>query len=152
MAKSFTISGKILEKYADVLVNFALSSGKGIKKGDVVRIVARESSKPLFIELRKAVLKAGGHIIAHYGPEADEKHNPAKDFYELASRDQLTFFPEKYYKGLVDTLDHNVVIISDENKKQLETFNPKKIMLASGSMKLLQESLRKKENHKKFNW
>ena len=152
MAKSFTISGKILEKYADVLVNFALSSGKGIKKGDVVRIVARESSKPLFIELRKAVLKAGGHIIAHYGPEADLKHNPAKDFYELASRDQLTFFPEKYYKGLVDTIDHNVVIISEENKKELEGVDPKKIMLASGSMKLLQEWLRKKENQKKFTW
>lgn len=27
---------KILEKYADVLVNFALGGGKGVKKGEVV--------------------------------------------------------------------------------------------------------------------
>ena len=34
--KPYQPSKKILEKYADVLVNFALNSGKGIKKGEVV--------------------------------------------------------------------------------------------------------------------
>lgn len=152
MAKSFTLPKKILEKYADVLVNFALGGGKGIKKGDVVRIAVRESAKPLFIELRKAVLKAGGHIIAHYGPEADERHNPAKDFYTMASQDQLQFFPEKYWKGLVETIDHQVAIISEENKKALEGIDPKKIMMVEGSMKLMKEWLQKKENEEKFTW
>ena len=152
MAKSFTLPRIILEKYANVLVNFALGGGKGIKKGDVVRIVVRESAKPLFVELRKAVLRSGGHIISHYTPEADGSHNPAKDFFQLATKDQLTFFPEKYYKGLADTIDHNVVIISEENKEELRGVDPKKIMMASGSMKLLREWLRKKENEEKFTW
>lgn len=150
--RAFTLSRKILERYADVLVNFALNDGRGIKKGDVVRIVARESAKPLFIELRKAVLKAGGHTIAHYGPEADERHNPEKDFYMLASKDQLKFFPEKYYKGLIDTIDHQVAIISEENIGALEGVDPKKIMMVHGSMKLLKEWLQKKESQQKFTW
>jgi len=152
MAKSFILPKKILERYADVLVNFALNDGKGIKKGDVVRISARESAKPLFIELRKAVLKAGGHILSHYGLEADEHHNPAKDFYNLASKEQLQFFPEKYYKGLVDTIDHHIGIISEENVKALEGIDPKKIMMASSSMKLMKEWMQKKENDKKYTW
>ena len=36
--KPYKPSKKVLEKYADVLVNFALGSYKGIKKGDVVRV------------------------------------------------------------------------------------------------------------------
>jgi hypothetical protein len=35
---SYTPSKQILDKYADVMVNFALGGGKGIKKGDVVRV------------------------------------------------------------------------------------------------------------------
>ena len=59
----YTPSKKILERYADVLVNFALNSGKGIKKGEVVHLVAYEIAKPLYRELKISILKAGGQII-----------------------------------------------------------------------------------------
>ena len=42
-------SEKILKNYADVLINFALGGGKGIKKGEVVRVSASESAKPLYL-------------------------------------------------------------------------------------------------------
>ncbi len=48
---SYRPSQKILAKYADLLVNFALGGGKGIKKGDVVYITADECTKPLYLEL-----------------------------------------------------------------------------------------------------
>jgi len=38
--KAFTPSPEILNKYADLMVNFALGQGKGIKRGDVVRVLA----------------------------------------------------------------------------------------------------------------
>lgn len=55
----FVPTKRTLEKYADVLINFALNSGKGIKKGDVIFLQVPESAKPLLKELRIAVLKAG---------------------------------------------------------------------------------------------
>ena len=50
-------SDEILEKYANVLVNFALNSGKGIKKGDVVFVQVPESAKPMLIALQRANLR-----------------------------------------------------------------------------------------------
>jgi aminopeptidase len=73
--KQFTPSQKVLERYAHVLVNFALNNGKGIKKGDVVRLVCHEYAKPLYRELRKAVLKSGGHIVGNFLPDDTEECN-----------------------------------------------------------------------------
>jgi hypothetical protein len=38
---SYQPPNEILEKYAKVLVNFALNGGEGIKPGDVVRLSSR---------------------------------------------------------------------------------------------------------------
>ena len=46
---------EILERYARVLVDFALGSGRGIRKGDVVRITVSEEAKPMYVALRNAV-------------------------------------------------------------------------------------------------
>ena len=85
-------SQQILERYADVLINFALNSGKGVKKGEVVRITATESGKPLYLQLRKAVLKAGAHPMGNFLPDDDAIIMPTRDFYNLASEEQLNFF------------------------------------------------------------
>ena len=45
---TYTPPARILERYADVLVNFALGGGAGIKSGDVVRVAAHEVAKPLY--------------------------------------------------------------------------------------------------------
>ncbi|HVO28519.1 MAG TPA: aminopeptidase, partial [Candidatus Paceibacterota bacterium] len=93
---------KILRRYADVLVNFALGKGKGIKKGDVVLVEAHENAKPFFVELLRAVTKAGGHTISHYAPDNDRTFNATRDFFLDAKDHQLHFFPSKYYRGLID--------------------------------------------------
>ena len=145
-------SEKILEKYASVLVNFALGSGAGIKKGEVIYIVADEVAKPLFIELRKASWKSGGHIISNYRPSSDENFSVEKDFYEHTQGHQIEFFPAKYMKGLVDEIDHSIFIISDTDKKELIGVDPKKIMLRGKSMKQYSEWRNEKENRGKFTW
>lgn len=143
----FVPSPTILRKYAQVLVNFALNSGKGIKKGDVIRLNVSESAKPLYIELRNQILRSGGHAISNY--MADDV---SREFFELASDNQLKFFPQKYLKGLADQIDHSISIISETNKHELEGVDPAKIMLKSASAKPYIEWLDSKENAGKYTW
>ncbi len=44
---------EILERYASVLIDFALGGGTGVQAGEVVRVAAPESSKPLYAELAR---------------------------------------------------------------------------------------------------
>lgn len=144
---SYNPSKLILRKYAQVLVNFALNSGKGIKKGDVVRLNVSEAAKPLYIEIRNQILRSGGHVISNY--MADDV---SREFFELASQPQLKFFPGKYLKGLADQIDHSISIISETNKHELEGIDPAKIMLKSASAKPYIEWLDAKENAGIYTW
>ncbi|HUO50589.1 MAG TPA: aminopeptidase [Candidatus Paceibacterota bacterium] len=149
---AYVPSKKILENYADVLINFALGGGAGIKKGDVVYVSANESAKPLFAELRAAITKAGGHAITQYIPDGDRTHSMTRDFYEHASDAQLDFFPKKYLRGLVDEIDHSVYIISETDKQELAGIDPKKMMRRGMAMKQFSDWRHDKENKGKFTW
>jgi len=145
--ETYQPSKEILVKYANLLVNCALNDFKGIKEGDVVLLQVPETAKPLLIELRKAVLKAGAHPIIKYMPE-----NIANDFYEHATQEHLTFFPAKYLKGLVDEIDHSIFIIADEDPLELKDADPKKMMLIGESHKPYKDWRQEKENAGKFTW
>ncbi len=138
---------EILAKYAQVLVNFALNSGQGVKKGEVVRLVVSESAKPLYVALRNQILKSGAHPLTFYQPD-----DTSRAFYELANTDQLKFFPAKYLKGLANQIDHSIAIISETNKHELEGIDPAKIMLKVKSQKPFKNWLDQKENAGKFTW
>lgn len=145
-------SKEVMEKYAGLLVNFALGGGKGIKKGEVVRIIVSEYAKPLYVELRKAVWKAGGHVISNYLPSNDEEFNVSKDFFDHAKDHQIDFFPHLHMKGLVEEIDHNLFISSETDKHALKGVDPKKIMRAGKASKPLHDWLVEKENLGKFTW
>lgn len=140
-------SEKVLEKYADLLVNFALRDCKGIKKGDVVLLNVPECAKPMLLALRRAVWKGGGQTIVQYTPD-----DIAKEFYEKASKEQITFFPGKYLKGLVEEVDHSVSIIADSNPKELEGVNSKLIMERQRVFKQYMEWKDEKEDGGRFTW
>lgn len=140
-------SKKILEKYADVLVNFALGGGRGIKKGDVVFLQVPESAKPLLKVLRIAVLAAGGNPIINYIPDDFDR-----DFFEYATDQQIKFFPAKYLKGKVDEMDHVLSIIAETNKYELKGIDPKKIMLSNLSRKRYLDWQNEKESKGKMTW
>ena len=112
---SYQPSEELLEKYADVMINFALNGGEGVKNGEVVQLRVSEVAKPLLVALRRAVLKAGAHPIIFYMPDEF-----AREHYELASDEQLSFFPKKFLKGLVDEIDHTVAVLSETDKKELD--------------------------------
>jgi len=144
-------SQQILDKYADVLVKYALGSGKGIKRGDIVRLSSGEFAEPLYIAINRAILRAGGHVIHSYYPNNDRNaFNPLRDFYELADDAQLNFFPKKYLKALAETMDHSISIIADVDKRFLKGVDPKRMMLRGESQKPLRDWLIKKESKGKF--
>lgn len=148
----FTPPQKILERYADVLVNFALRGGTGIRKGDVVHLVSYEAAKPLFRELKKKILLAGGHIIPDYRPDSGDRFPFDRDFFELAKPHQLKFFPRKYARGLVNQIDHSLFVISEVDMRELEGIPPKKILARGLAWKPYMDWRREKENAGKYSW
>ena len=144
---TYTPNQKVLDKYANILINFALNSGKGIKKGEVISLEVPECAKPILVSLQKAVLKSGGHYITHYLPENTSRH-----FFELADESQLNFFPEKYLKGKVDQINHSIIILSTSNPKELEGISPERIMKKFKANKPYKEWRDEKENLGKFTW
>jgi len=149
---SYTPPKEILEKYAKVLVNFALGGCKGLKKGEVVYLVAYEYAKPLYAEISRQILKSGGHVISSYRPSNDHNFNFDRDFYINIQEHQLKFFPSKFMKGLIDQIDHSIFVISETDLEALKGIDPKKIMARSTTMKPFMDWRDKKENEGKFTW
>ncbi|HEX7609824.1 MAG TPA: aminopeptidase [Solirubrobacteraceae bacterium] len=145
-------SQEILARYASVLIDFALGGGRGVQPGEVVRVVAPESAKPLYAELRKAVWRAGGHVIGSYQPDDEPGMNLSRDFYELAGEEQLDHFPAAYMRGLIDEMDHQVSVIADSDPHALEEVDPARIMRRGEAMRPLLDWRGEKENAGRFSW
>jgi aminopeptidase len=137
----------VLARYADVLVNFALGHGAGIKHGDVVLLSAYENAKPLYVACRDAVLRAGGTIIGDYVPTGI-----ARSGLELSSKEQLEAFPRAYYRGLAKAIDHHLIIWSSSDLHELEGVDPEKIILQAKSLLPYRSWLSKKENEGDYSW
>lgn len=140
---------KILDKYAKVLVNFALGGGTGIKKGEVVYLQSPLSAMPFYRALRKQILDSGGLMISSLG---DDMSGSAKYFYENATKEQLTSFLRKYAKGLVDQVDHRIAVIAEHDVHELDDVDPKKMMMVQKSNKPMVDWFNKKENNGLYTW
>ena len=125
---AYTPPREYLERYAEVIVNFGLEGGKPLTPGKVVWVNAPENAKPLFAELCRAVWRAGGHVIQDYAPSDDDEYKLSKDFYDLASDEQLDFFAADYQRGILNQVDHLVQIHSPIDPKVLADVSPGKIM------------------------
>jgi aminopeptidase len=144
---SYLPSKTVLQKYADVLINFALNGGKGVKKDEVVVLQIPECAKPMVNPLQIAVLKAGCYPIIQYSPE-----ETSKVFFENANDKQLNYFPKDYMLERINTADHIVSIISTNNHYELKDIDSKKIMERSKASKFYSDAYRNKVNSKKLSW
>lgn len=140
-------STQILERYASVLINFALNDGKGIKKGDVVYLVTQTPGIPLASEVYKAILRAGAHPLLQIQDD-DFKLLHLRE----ANEEQLSFFPEKYYRGLADTIDHYVRILAENDPLFLANADPRKVILSTHSTRKFRDWLDIKEDAGNFTW
>ncbi|MEI6462242.1 MAG: aminopeptidase [bacterium] len=138
----------ILKRYADVVIKFALNDCKGIKKGDIVYVRMPESAKPILPHLQRSILEAGGNMILDYLPDGIER-----EFYELADDDQLIFYPKRYSKALIDSVDHVVRVLSEYDPKELDTINPHKLMQRqSKAGGVFRNLMQDKEKKGKLTW
>jgi aminopeptidase len=149
MLMSYQPSAQILEKYAKVLVNYALGGGRGIKAGETVYLQSSLSALPFYRALRKVIFDSGGLMISGLGDDMD---GFAKYYYEHATDEQLTSFPAPYYKGLVKVVDHRVAVLADHDVHELDGVDPKKLLLSQKSKKPLMEWFDKKENNGLYTW
>lgn len=147
MDGAYTPPTEILERYAQVLVRFALNSGAGLRPGEVVDCVVPDAAKPLALALHREILKAGGHPMLRLLPTGIEK-----DFFELANEDQLTFFPRPFLQARAKLVDHQIGIIADVDPYDLKDIDPSKIMKTMNSKKAYREWLVKKETQGNFTW
>ena len=144
---TYTPSQEILDAYARVLVHFALGSKEGINSGEVVQVMVPDIAKPLAKSLQKTLLKAGAHVLMRLLPTGLDR-----DYFELATEEQLNFFPAGYLKSRADLIDHNIAIIADPDPSELEGVDPQKIFRARNSQKSYRDWLTAKEVNGKFTW
>jgi aminopeptidase len=149
---SYELDPVYVERYADLLVNFALGGGAGIKRGDVVRVTASESARPLYAELCRAVWRAGGHVLGDYQPDDDERVNLTRDFYEIGGEVQHGFFPQAYRRGLIDQIDHAVYVRCSADPLALRGVDPGKLLVHQRSFAPLVEWQTAKESAGRFSW
>lgn len=138
---------EIIEKYAQVLINFALNSGKGLQKDEVVEINVPDVAKPMALALQNEVLRAGGHPSTRLLPTGFDQ-----DYYSLAEDHQLTFFPKKYLRNKARMLNHQVQILANPFPEELKSVDPQKIIKARDSRKPYKDWLTDKENQGEFTW
>ena len=148
----YQVPQQYVERYADLLVNFALGDGHGIAAGDVVRIIANESAKPLYAETCRAVWRAGGLTIGDYRPDDDAATNLSRDFYDIATPQQLAFFKDSYVRGMIDQVDHMIAIDCDADPRSLADVDPAKIIAHQSSMLPAVKWRDDKENAGRFSW
>jgi aminopeptidase len=94
----------------------------------VVRVIGDELSKPLYAEVCRAVWRSGGNVLHSYQPPEEPGLNLSRDFFELAGDEQLDFFPEPYWRGVMDQSDHMVALITDGDPHGLRDIDPTRIM------------------------
>ncbi len=149
---SYEPSQEIVERYARLLVEFALGEGEGIKPGDTVRVSGSEETKPLFAEVCRAVWRAGGNVIQALQMTQDERFNLERDFYELAGDAQLDHFASSYWHGLSDQIDHSVYIDGSDHPQALKDVDPQKQMRRQAAFMPLVGWRQEKERAGRFHW
>lgn len=144
----FTPSREILEKYSDLLINYALGGGTGIRPGETVLVAVPECAKPFYVPLRDTVIRAGGHPIMQYLADDVE----LREMYNLMNEAQLSHFPSHYYRGLLRQVDHTLRIVAESDKHELEGVDPAKLMLRQKAMKPYRQWHQAKEAAGNLTW
>ena len=143
----FVPNKKILENYAKVLIDFALGKGLGIKEKQVIYLQYDTEALPLALTVFKRIIEKGAYPMVKSIDESFQKV-----MFENASDDQLKFFPKKYTKTLVNTIDHRIYLIAPTDPFLLKNIDPKKIITANSEKQMLRKWLFEKEDQGKLTW
>ncbi|MDQ3008998.1 MAG: aminopeptidase [bacterium] len=147
MSKIYQPPAHIIQNYADVLINYALNSGSGVKPGEVVECAVPDVAKPLALALQNVILEAGAMPMIRILPTEFDKA-----FFDRASAAQLTFFPREYLEAKAKLIDHQLGIIADVDPEDLKDVPAEKIIMSRDAKKEYRDWLQEKETKGKFTW
>ena len=142
----------LLQKYAQVMVQYGLNHGQGIKRGDTVFLVGQECTKDLFLAIAKEVYASGGNLITNYQPDNIQHQSLARFLLQNGSDEQISFFAKPYWQGIVDATDHILFIISEPDIHYLEGLPAGKISMMNSARAPYMKMREKKEQEGKLSW
>ncbi len=142
----------LLNKYAKVMVHYALNNGIGIRKGDTVFLVGQECTKDLYLAIAREIYAAGGNVITNYQPDNVRKFSLARYLLENGSDEQIGFFAGPYWKGIVEAIDHILFIIAEPDIHYLEGLPASKISRMLSARAPYMQMREKKEQQGKLSW
>ncbi|HEU4470934.1 MAG TPA: aminopeptidase [Flavisolibacter sp.] len=142
----------LLKNYARVMVNYALNNSQGIQKGDTVFLVGQECTKDLFTAIAREVYLAGGNLISNYIPDQLRESSLGRFLLQHGTDEQLTFFAEPYWRGIVEAADHILFIIAEPDIHYLEGIPASKISLMNSARAPYMKMREKKEGEGKLSW
>jgi aminopeptidase len=142
----------LLKKYAQVMVHYALNDGKGINKGDTVFLVGQECTKDLFLAIAKDIYAAGGNLITNYQPNNLRQTSLTRMLLQNGTDEQIGFFAEPYWRGIVEATDHILFIISEPDIHYLEDIPSSKISRMNSARAPYMKMREQKEQAGKLSW
>src|SRR6059058_3483099 len=148
----YKLNEHLLEKYAQVMVHYALNNGNGINKGDTVYLVAQECSKDLFMTIAKEVYASGGNLIIQYLPDSTRENSLPRFLLQKGSDEQVSFFAAPYWQGIVNSVDHILFIIADPDVHVFEGLPSSKISMMNSARAPWFQMREKKEQEGKLSW
>jgi aminopeptidase len=148
----YKLNDDLLKKYAQVMVHYALNNGNGINKGDTVYLVAQECAKDLFITIAKEVYAAGGNLITQYLPDNIRQTSLTRFLLQNGTDEQVSFFAAPYWKGIVDSADHILFIVSEPDIHVFEGLSSFKISMMNSAKAPWFQMREKKEQEAKLSW
>lgn len=144
---------KILKNLSDVLIKFALNSGSGVRKGEVVYVMINEWAKPMLLPIQRAILESGANMILSYQPaELERDRDETREFYEIATEEQINFFPEEYIRERVELVDHFVLILSTGDHNYYKGVDSSKIAQRNRVWRKYMQLRNEKEYQGKLTW
>jgi aminopeptidase len=142
----------LLKRYAQVMVRYALNNGEGIAKGDTVFLVGQECTKNLFLAIAQEVYAAGGNLITNYQPNNLKETSLVRSLLQQGTDEQVGFFAEPYWRGIVEASDHILFIISEPDIHYLEGIPAAKISRMNSARAPYMKMREQKEGEGKLSW
>jgi aminopeptidase len=146
------LSETLLKKYAAVMVRYALNNGQGINPGDTVFLVGQECTKDLFLACAQEVYNAGGNVISNYLPNNTKESSLARYLLQQGSEEQVGFFAEPYWRGIVAATDHILFLISEPDVHYLEGIPAARISRMNSARAPYMKMREQKEQEGKLSW
>jgi aminopeptidase len=98
------------------------------------------------------VYAAGGNLITHYLPDQTREGSLARHLLQNGSDEQIGFFAQPYWKGIVEATDHILFIVSEPDVHYLEDIPAARISRMNSARAPYMKMREEKEQQGRLSW